>query len=129
VADNRFFKRGLRRAGEFVELRVMIRKPGFGEANLGAVAGAVTGAVGGLLAVGIPLAIAGRDPALLVILRNLALIGFVICVPVGWLLGGQIGPRTIRIFGEQRGELIGGIIGGLIPVIGIMIWAWRRIHG
>jgi len=107
----------------------MIRRPGIGEGNLGAVAGAVTGAVGGLLAVGIPLAISSRDPALLVIFRNLALVGFLICVPAGWLLGGQIGPRTIQVFGERRGELIGGIIGGLLPVIGIMVWAWRRTHG
>ena len=107
----------------------MLRGPGLGEANLGAVAGAVTGAVGGLLAVGIPLAVAGRDPALLVIFRNLALIGFLICVPVGWFVGGQIGPRAIRVFGDRRGELIGGILGGLIPVLVIMVWAWRRIHG
>jgi hypothetical protein len=107
----------------------MIRKPGFGEANLGAVAGAVTGAVGGLLAVGIPLAISGRDPALLVIYRQLAVMGFLISVPVGWVLGGQIGPRVVGIFGARRGELIGGIIGGLLPVLGIMVWAWRRIHG
>ena len=107
----------------------MIRRPGFGEANLGAVAGVVTGAVGGLLAVGLPLAISGRDPALLVIYRQLAVIGFMICVPVGWLLGGQIGPRLAPVFGEGRGEFIGGILGGLVPVIGIMIWAWRKIHG
>jgi len=107
----------------------MIRKPGFGEANLGAVAGAVTGAIGGLLAVGIPMAIAGRDPALLVIFRNLAMMGFIICVPVGWLLGGQIGPRSTGLLGEQRGELIGGILGGLLPVLGLMGWAWSKIHG
>ena len=107
----------------------MIRKPGRGEANLGAVAGAVTGAVGGLLAIGIPLAISGRDPALLVIFRNLAVIGFIICVPTGWLLGGQIGPRMVPAFGEGRGEIIGGVVGGLLPVLGLMVWAWRRMHG
>ena len=105
----------------------MIQRPGFGEGNLGAVAGAVTGAVGGLLAVGIPMAIAGRDPAMLVIFRNLALIGFLICVPTGWFLGGQIGPRTTGLFGERRGEVIGGILGGLLPVLSIMVWAWSRI--
>lgn len=107
----------------------MIRKPGLGEGNLGAVAGAVTGAVGGLLAVGIPFAIAGRDPAMLVLFRNLAIIGFVICAPTGWILGGQAGPRCIRFFGEKRGEIIGGIFGGLIPVLCIMYWAWRKTHG
>ena len=107
----------------------MIRKPGFGEANLGAVAGAVTGAVGGLLAVGIPMAISGRNPALLVEFRNLAVIGFLISVPVGWLVGGQIGPRLVPVCGESRGEIIGGIVGGLLPVLAIMYWAWRRIHG
>jgi hypothetical protein len=103
----------------------MMRKPGIGEANLGAVSGAVTGAVGGLLAVGIPLAIAGRDPALLVLFRNLAIIGFLICVPGGWVLGGQFGPRL----GEGRGEIFGGVVGGLLPVLAIMFWAWARVHG
>ena len=107
----------------------MNRKPGLGEASLGAVAGAVTGAIGGLLAVGIPLAISGRDPALLVIYRQLAVMGFIICVPVGWLLGGQIGPRSTGIFGARRGELIGGILGGLLPVFGVMAWAWIKMHG
>jgi hypothetical protein len=102
----------------------MNRRPG-----IGAVAGAVTGAVGGLLAVGIPLAIAGRDPALLVIFRNLAITGFVICVPSGWLIGGQTGPRCVRFFGERHGELIGGILGGILPVIGLMYWAWSKTNG
>ena len=107
----------------------MIRKPGFGEGNLGAVAGAVTGAVGGLLAVGLPLAIVGRDPALLVVFRSLAVFGFILCVPTGWLLGGQIGPRCQGVFGQRHGEIIGGILGGLVPVTAMMIWAWRKMHG
>lgn len=106
----------------------MNRRPGFGEGNLGAVAGAVTGAIGGLLAVGIPMAIVGRDPVLLVIYRQLAMIGFVICVPSGWFLGGQTGPRCVRLFGARHGELIGGILGGLLPVLGIMAWAWTKTH-
>jgi hypothetical protein len=107
----------------------MNRPPRFGEANLGAVAGVVTGAVGGLLAVGIPLAISGRDPGLLVIYRSIGLFGFLLCTPLGWILGGQIGPRLTGTFGEQRGEIIGGILGGLVPVMAIIYWVWSKAHG
>jgi hypothetical protein len=124
-----FLKLRLRRTRGFVELPGMNRKPGIGEANLGAVAGTVTGAIGGLLAVGLPLAIHGRDTTMLVNYRTLAVTGFLICVPLGWLLGGQIGPRCVRVFGDRHGEMIGGILGGLLPVSFIMAWAISKILG
>lgn len=103
--------------------------PRFGEASLGAVAGTVTGAIGGLVAVGVPIALLEKDPSLVVTLRSFALVGFIIAAPTGWFLGGQIGPRLSRRWRNRHAELIGGVIGGLIPVLAISFWAWRRLSG
>ncbi len=101
-----------------------MRKPGFGEANFGALAGAITGAIGGLFAIGIPQAIIDRDLSILVATPKLALISLVISTPIGWLLGGQIGPRFSN---SRRGESLLGIIGGLVPVTLIALWGWWYI--
>jgi hypothetical protein len=106
-----------------------MRNPSFGEANLGAVVGAAAGAIGGLFAVGIPRAIAHRNPALLLAMPMLGLICWFVCGPVGWLLGGQIGPRLGEITRSQRGEIVGGIIGGLTPVLAFACWSWYVMRG
>lgn len=106
----------------------MIRKPSLGESNLGAMVGAIVGAVGGLFAFGITLAIVYRDIAMIVGVRNLAMICLLIGGPTGWLIGGQLGPRLERWFGERNGEIVGGALGGVMPVACIVVWAWRMVH-
>lgn len=104
-----------------------MRRPGFGEANLGALTAAVVGAIGGLFAVGIGPAILYRDPAMLLATPLLGVIGWIISGLTGWFVGGQIGPRLERKLGERNGNVIGGIIGGLLPVISIALWGWYMV--
>jgi hypothetical protein len=101
-----------------------MRKPGFGEANMGALAGAVIGAIGGLFAIGVGPAIAAKNIRLLVGTPILAIVCLLVSGPLGWLIGGQLGPRLGGKFNTQRAETIGGIIGGLVPVILIAFWGW-----
>src|ERR1043166_6073351 len=99
-----------------------MRRPGFGEANMGALAGAVIGAIGGLFAIGIGPAIAGRNIRLLVGTPIFAILSLLICGSLAWIIGGQLGPRLGGKFNTQQAETIGGIIGGLIPVIFVALW-------
>lgn len=106
-----------------------MRKPGFGEANLGALVGAVFGAVFGLFAVTIPYAIMARDLHALAFARDKGLIGFIVCAPLGWFIGGQIGPCLEGKLGERAGGILGGLLGGFLPVSGFLYWGWRLVHG
>lgn len=101
-----------------------MRKPGIGEASQGALAGAVVGGIGGLFAVGLAPAIMARNAALLFGTPILGVICWLISLPAGWLIGGQIGPRLGSCFRSQIIELFGGVIGGLIPVAVIAWWGW-----
>jgi hypothetical protein len=101
-----------------------MRRPAFGEANMGALAGAVIGAIGGLFAIGIGPAIAGKNVRLLVDTPILGIISLIVCGTLGWIIGGQLGPRLGGKFNTQRAETIGGIIGGLVPVILVALWGW-----
>lgn len=101
-----------------------MKKPDFGEANLGAVIRAVLGAVGGLVAVAIPLAIVRGDLGMLAYARPYALAAFLVSAPVGWLLGGQISQRLAGLLSERNAAVLGGILGGLLPVGGFMLWGW-----
>ncbi len=91
---------------------------------MGAMAGAVIGAIGGLFAIGIGPAIAHGNIRFLVGTPILAIISLLVCGPLGWLIGGQIGPRLGGKFNTQRAETIGGVIGGLVPVILVALWGW-----
>ncbi len=104
-----------------------MRTPGFGEANLGALVGAVVGAIGGLFAVGIAPAIIGRNLALLFATPMIGLLCWLVSGPVGWLIGGQVGPRLGDKFMTQRAEIIGGFLGGLVPIITIALWGWYMV--
>jgi len=99
-------------------------KPGFGESNLGAMAGGVIGAIGGLFALGIAPAIVTRNPAYIVRMPILGLASLLICGIVGWLLGGQIGPRMAERSRSQRTEIVAGGLAGFIPVIAIALFGW-----
>ena len=106
-----------------------MRTPGFGEANWGAVAGAVVGAIGGLFAIGIAHAIVARNLALLFGTPVIALVCWVVGGPIGWLIGGQTGPRLGHKFNNQRAEVLGGALGGLVPVVLIALWGWYMVAG
>ena len=101
-----------------------MRKIGFGEANLGAVAGAVVAGMGGLFAIGIPTAIVNHDPKVLFETPILSLLCWLVSLPTGWVLGGQIGPRIGEPLRSQRAELIAGALGGLVPVLIVVAWGW-----
>ena len=101
-----------------------MRRPSIGEFNLGALAGAVTGSTGGLFAVGVVRAILDHNIVLVFRFPILGLLGFIICGGVGWLIGGQIGPRFGEKYYSQRAEYAGGGLGGLIPVLLVALWAW-----
>ena len=94
---------------------------------MGALAGAVVGAIGGLFAAGVPRAILGKNPALLFATPVVGLLCFLICGVIGWLLGGQLGPRLGEKFNNPRAELVGGGVAGLLPVMGVSLWAWYSI--
>ena len=104
-----------------------MRAPNFGEVNFGALAGAVTGSFGGLVAVGLPPAILGRNVTLLFAAPFFTLVSWLICLAVGWFGGGQLGPRMGIWFRSPRAELIGGVVAGLIPIAIIIFWSWYMI--
>ena len=105
-----------------------MRNPGFGEASLGALVGAVVGAIGGLFAIGIGPAIVGQSLAQLFRYPILGLVCWLISGLLGWLLGGQLGPRAGEAFKSQRAEIAAGAIAGLIPVILIALWGWHMVR-
>jgi len=105
-----------------------MRRPGIGESNLGALAGVVVGAFGGLFAVGIARAILGRDLALLFITPVLSMVSWVVCAVGGWVLGGKLGPIAGKVFKHQRAEVVAGALGGLVPVILIALWGWYMVR-
>jgi len=108
---------------------MIIRGPRLGEGSLGAVIGTVTGAVGGLLAVGIPVAIVSGDIRMIAQFRTLAIVGVLLCAPLGWLVGGQLGPRLGMALRHRHAEIVGGLMGGLAPVLAMSYWAWSKMHG
>ncbi len=102
-------------------------KPGFGEINLGALAGAVVASIGGLFAIDVPAAILGKNLALLLSTPTVSVLCWLVNLPIGWIIGGQIGPRVRERFYTERSELIGGALGGLIPVIALVVWGWYLV--
>ena len=101
-----------------------MRKPPLGEYNFGALAGAVVGSIGGLFAIGAVRAILGRNPALLFSTPVLGLVSWAVCGILGWLLGGQIGPRVGEKYYSPRIELVAGGVSGLLPVLLVAGWAF-----
>jgi hypothetical protein len=101
-----------------------MNKPSFGEANLGALAATVVGSIGGLFAVGLVLAIQSRSFAGLVAAPKLGLISCFVSGLIGWLLGGQVGPRLGMKYHSPRAEVFGGVVSGLVPVIAVVAFCW-----
>jgi hypothetical protein len=102
----------------------MIKSPLDGY-SLSAMAGAIVGSIGGLFAIGLVRAILGHNLALIFDFPILGLISWIVCGGAGWFLGGWIGPWCGGKFGSYQAELLGGALGGLIPVILLAIWAWH----
>jgi hypothetical protein len=65
-----------------------------------------------------------RNPRELFHTPILTFIAWLVCLGLGWVIGGQIGPRLGEKFQSPRVEYIGGVAGGLIPVILITLWSW-----
>ena len=103
-----------------------MRKPPLGEYNLGSLAGAIVGSIGGLFAIGVVHAILGRNIALVFATSILGLLSWVVCGIAGWLVGGQIGPRLGEKYYSQQVEVLGGALGGLIPVLLVALLAWYK---
>ena len=101
-------------------------KPPIGEYNMGALAGAVVGSIGGLFAIGVVRAILGRNIALLLAMPILGVVSFLVCGIAGWLVGGQIGPRLSEKYYSERLEILGGALGGVVPVLLVALWAWYK---
>ena len=104
-----------------------MKRPSLGEANMGALAGGIVAAVGGLFAIGIAPAVLARNLALLFGTPILGLICWVVSGPVGWLIGGQIGPLLGEKFRTRRAEMVGGALGGMVPVVLIALWGWYMV--
>jgi len=101
-----------------------MKEPSFGKENLGAVIGAVTGAMGGLFAVAIPLAILTRNFQALSAARTFGLISFLVCTPIGWFAGGYLSHALAKRLSLQKAGILGGIIGGMFPVTGFALWGY-----
>ena len=95
--------------------------------NFGSLSGAVVGSVGGLFSVGIPPAIVFHDIQALFQTPKLAVICFVIAGALGWLIGGQLGPVLGRKYNSPWAEIIGGALGGLIPVAMVLGWSYSMV--
>lgn len=94
---------------------------------MGAIVGAVVGAIGGLFAVGLGAAILSREPALLLATPKLSMICWLLSGGGGWLIGGQLGPRLGDRFNHRNAEIVGGVVGGLIPVALVALWGWHMV--
>jgi hypothetical protein len=108
----------------YEKLSPHMRKPSIGEYNLGALAGAVVGSIGGLFAVGLPPAILAGNPAALFETPKVALLCWLVGGLLGWFLGGQIGPRLGEKYRSQQAEILGGGLAGLVPVLSIALLSW-----
>jgi hypothetical protein len=95
-----------------------------GEYRLSALIGAVVGSIGGLFAIGLVRAIIAHNIILMLRFPILGLVSWVVCGGIGWLLGGLIGSRLGEKFDSQQAEILGGALGGVIPVVLVALWAW-----
>jgi len=102
-----------------------MNEPSVGKENLGAVIGAVVGAVGGLVAIAIPYALMTKNIQNLSAARNFGLISFLVCTPVGWFSGGYLTHFLEKVFPPKPASIVGGIIGGLLPVTGVALYGWH----
>jgi len=108
-------------------LRDNLPEPGLENINVGAFAGAVVGSIGGLLAVGIPPAIVFRSLQAMFSTPKIAIICFFISGLLGLIIGGILGNLMRTRSGNPITHFIAGAIGGLFPVIMVLIWSYRMV--
>jgi hypothetical protein len=106
-----------------------MRNSDFGRPNLGGMAGAVVGAIGGLFALGLIPAIITGSVRLMFSTPILNLFCWLVSLPTGWFTGGFIGRRLGNRFRSERAEIAGGVLGGLVPVIVIAFFGWYIWRG
>jgi hypothetical protein len=87
----------------------------------------VIGGMGGLVAIAIPLAILRGDIKALSEARTFGVVGFLVSATAGWFLGGQLGGRFARLFNERFAHILGGVLGGLIPISALALWGWYLV--
>ena len=87
----------------------------------------MVGAIGGLFAVDVASAIIDKDPTRLISTPRLSLLCWIVSLPIGWLIGGQLGPRLRDALRSPLAEIIGGGLGGLVPVIALGLWGWYLV--
>jgi len=92
--------------------------------DLGALAGAVVAGVGGLFAVGVARAVLYKDPSLVFRFPMLGMVCLLLSGPIGWVLGGRLGPLLGERFNSRACEITGGVFAGLVPVTAVLLLGW-----
>jgi hypothetical protein len=97
------------------------------KSNLGGMAGAAVGAIGGLFALGVVPAISEGDPRLLFNIPTLNVICWVASLLIGWAIGSLFGPLFRRKSDTDRSEIAGGVVAGVVTIligvtIGWLLW-------
>jgi len=87
----------------------------------------VVAGIGGLFAIGIAEVVIHRDVSLFLRTPILNMLSWLVCMPLGWVLGGQIGPRVGEVFRNARAEIVGGVIGGTIPILAVAALGWYLV--
>jgi hypothetical protein len=98
-------------------------------AGASALAGAVVAGVGGLFAVGIPLALSCRDLSVVFRFPMVGMVCLCCSAPVGWAVGGRLG---WWLGGRLRHPMVhwfGGACGGLLPVTLVLLVSWYLTRG
>lgn len=104
-----------------------MRPPPAGKSQIGALAGVIVGATGGLFAVGLPHAILERNPVYLLNTPMLSLMGWIVSGFSAWFLGDMAGRIMRKLFKSPKAEAVGGAIAGLIPIALIAWWGWYMV--
>jgi hypothetical protein len=90
----------------------------------GALTGAIVAGVGGLFAFGVARAVVYQDLSLMFRLPMLGMVCLLISGPIGWVLGGRLGPFLARKLRSRSCEILGGIVAGLLPVGVVLFLGW-----
>jgi len=104
-----------------------MRPPPEGKSQLGGLSGLIVGAIGGLFALGLAPSILERNPAFLFATPMLSLLSWVVSGFSGWYLGGVLGRLLGKLFKSLKAEAVGGVFGGLIPVLAIVWLGWYMV--
>jgi len=104
-----------------------MRPPPEGKSQVGALAGLIVGAIGGLFALGVAPSILERNPAFLFATPTLSLISWLVSGFSGWFLGGVLGRFAGKLCNNVKAEATGGAFGGLIPVLAIAWFGWYMV--